>query len=130
QGNRYLVSSTPDRVEKAWASFDKAIHLDPKFAPAYIGIFQVRLAQGTGSWSAGAVSNLHEAEMKLIEIAPSLAEAQSAAACIKFRAGRMADALADASRATHMRLGSKDDCGFVHTIYGWLLMNAGETDKA
>jgi Tfp pilus assembly protein PilF len=133
QGNRCLVSETREWLDKASAAFNSAIDKDPKFALAYVGLFEVRVRQYTGfeNVSADAQSNLRVAATNLIEIAPNLAEARMASSFLKSLDGHLDGALADARRATKMRLGSKENGGgLVHILYGWYLEKAGRTDEA
>ena len=85
---------------------------------------------GFGNPTAGAVLNTREAAKRLLEIAPSLAEARVATAYVKHLDGHFREALLDAHQATQMRAGSKKGSGLVHWLYGWLLMNAGHPDAA
>jgi tetratricopeptide (TPR) repeat protein len=65
-----------------------------------------------------------------MEIDPFLAEARIASANVKYLDGQFREALAEARLATRMRAASKEGNAFVHEIYGWYLMNAGDPEAA
>jgi tetratricopeptide (TPR) repeat protein len=132
RGNYCAQKHTPERLNRALAYFKRALELDAKFAPAYIGLYKVRMAQhsGVGNPSVDAGVNLRAAAAKLMEIDPSLAEARIASANVKYLDGQFREALAEARLATRMRAASKEGNAFVHEIYGWYLMNAGDPEAA
>jgi serine/threonine protein kinase/Tfp pilus assembly protein PilF len=129
--------NTQDQVAQAIVDYTQAIQLDPKFAPAYIGLFKLRLWQWGGSnrypdedASKLRASNLRAAATKLVDVAPSLAEAQLAASQIKWLDGLQDEALAVAEKATHLRAASKEGRGFVHEMYGWQLLMTGDQEHS
>jgi serine/threonine protein kinase len=136
RGNQSAISQTPERLNQALEFFNKALKLDPKFLPAYFGVFRVRVFQycTSSGWaglpSAQAASNLHVAARKLMEIDPNRAEAWIAASFIKCDEGDGDGAKADDRQAASRWAGSKEARGFAHTICGNNLMVSGEYDAA
>ncbi len=136
RGNQAAISQTPERLNQALDFFDGALKLDPKFLPAYFGVFRVRVFQycASGGWagapSTDTVSNLHSAAKRLMEIDPNRAEAWSASSFIKCQEGGSDGAKADDRQAASRWAGSKEGRGFAHTICGNNLMVSGEYDAA
>jgi serine/threonine protein kinase len=60
RGNYCALKHTPERLNRALVYFKRALELDPKLAPAYIGLYKVRMAQhsGVGNPSVDAGANL------------------------------------------------------------------------
>jgi tetratricopeptide (TPR) repeat protein len=125
--------NTPEQLAKALAYYDRAIQLDRKFAPAYIGLFSLRVGQWSGSNRFPEklrAANLRAAATKLVEVAPSLAEAQLAASLLKWLDGLQDEALREAEKATHVRASSREGSGFVHAVYGWQLLMTGDQENS
>jgi tetratricopeptide (TPR) repeat protein len=129
--------NTPDQLAHAIAEYSEAIQLEPTFAPAYIGLFKLRL----GQWGNTAghspedvtklcVANLRAAATNLVRMAPRLAEAQLAVSQLKWLDGHQEEALAEAKKATDMRASSKVGRGFVHAMYGWQLFMTGDQEHS
>ena len=133
QANAVLLSQTPSRLQQAGDLFNQAVELDPQFPPAHIGVFEVRMLEASASPYVDSVrtaANLRVAASNLLRVAPHLAEAQIASACLKCLDGQWGAATEEARRATRMPVASKEGAGLVHNIYGWLLMNTGFTEEA
>jgi protein kinase-like protein len=127
------ISQTPARLDQAQQFFAQAAQLDPKFAPALIGLFRTRLLQQSSSPTApdGAEANVRAAATQLMAIAPELAEARLAASYTNYLDGNWREAITQARLATQMPIGSgKDGVAMVHGVYGWYLLHVGETAAA
>jgi serine/threonine protein kinase/tetratricopeptide (TPR) repeat protein len=133
QGDLYLVSGTPERLDQAWAAFNGAVQKDTNFALGYVGLWEVCFGRygGLGNVSADAESNLRADALTLIEKAPNLAETKMASSFLKYLDGHLDAAMEDARQAAKMRPGSKENGGsLVHSLYGWYLLNAGRPEDA
>jgi serine/threonine protein kinase/tetratricopeptide (TPR) repeat protein len=129
--------NTPEQLAQAIADHSRAIQLEPTFAPAYIGLFKLRLGQwgNSAGHSSEEVTKLCEANLRgaatnLVRVAPWLAEAQLAASQLKWLDGRQEKALEEAEMATHMPASSKEGRGFVHAMYGWQLFMTGDQQNS
>jgi serine/threonine protein kinase len=129
QGNHCVLSATPERVNQALDYFKSAIALDPRFAPAYFGLFRAYMQQQEGdpqrSPGDDRIQNLRATAKKLKEVAPALAETRITDSFIKWSDWQFPEALAEARSATKIRAGSKEARAWVHSFLGYYLL---ETD--
>jgi tetratricopeptide (TPR) repeat protein len=132
EGNDVLKKATPERLLAALDYFNKAVKLDPQFAPTYVGLFRVRLAQQFyfDHPHTDALANLRAAATNLMKMAPHLGEALIARAYLYDLDGHNREALAEAEKAAWMPPGSKEGSALVHMFYGRYLMMAGRSDEA
>ncbi len=121
QGNICILSETPERRVQGIKFFKEAIRKDPTFVPARLGLFN---AYPVFSAEGRAVAR------ELAQVAPSMAEAHYAAACVKWWDWKFRDALAEARAATKMRAASRADLGWVHCLVGWFLLETGHPEEA
>jgi serine/threonine protein kinase len=129
--------NTPDQLAHAIANYEQAIRVEPTFAPAYVGLFKLRLGQWAGSdrhpledASKVRTANLRAAATSLVRVAPWLAEAQFAVSQLKWLEGRQEEALLEAEKSTHMQASSKENRGFVHAMYRWQLFMTGDEKRS
>lgn len=132
QGNRCLEGRTSERVKQASVYFNKAIKLDPKFVPAYAGLFNVSVSRGGLESDASAEVHweFRAAATKLAEVAPSYAEAHTATAMVKWVDWKFSEALREARSATQIRAASRQGQGSAHNIYGFFLLETGNPNAA
>lgn len=132
EGNYCLLSETPDGLPQAYQYFTEAIRLDPKFVPAYFGLFQVRFAQNSAlvSVSPDAAHNLRAVKDQLMSIAPEYAEAYIADALLTSADGDARKARDELRKALHMRAASRETAGMGHSLYGFFLLESGDADGA
>jgi TolB-like protein/DNA-binding winged helix-turn-helix (wHTH) protein/Tfp pilus assembly protein PilF len=86
KGRYLIIKDTLEDFERSIPFFQKAISLDPNFAPAYVGLVESQLLMAT--WKntpAGEVSpNVKTAARKAVELDPALAEAHAALGSVNF----------------------------------------------
>ena len=132
QGDHCLDGRASDRVDQAVAYYNRAIELDPRFVPAYAGLFRASIGRGgmEEDASADVRRNFRAAASKLAAIAPSYAEAKTATATVRWIDWQFPEALADARSATKMRAASREGRGLAHLAYGFLLLQTAHPDAA
>ena len=86
RGRYWWHKSTPDDERKGLDYFQKAIAKDPNYAPAYSGVADsfVWLAHHGGLPPKEALPKAKQAAIKALELDPSLAEAHTSLAIVKF----------------------------------------------
>ncbi|MCI0604650.1 protein kinase [bacterium] len=87
KGRYFWNKRTLDGFRKSIDSFDDAIHLDPKFALAYAGLADAYSFMGGYGYfpSREAYTKAKEEAVKALELDPSLAEAHTSLATVKYR---------------------------------------------
>jgi tetratricopeptide (TPR) repeat protein len=132
QGNHCILEGTEKSLGHALDFFNQAIARDPKFAPAYVGVFRTRLQQQAGLFRRSAIKeqNVQAAVAKLNEIAPKLAETRVANCYVKLLDGHLPDALAESRLALNAPTGSKEGRGWVHAFCGFFLVASGYPEEA
>ena len=134
QGNTFLKSATPEGVRNAMASFNEAIKRDPKFIPAYWGLFGTYVYQRgmahDGDRPADIRTKIHTVAKTLMQIDPNCAESLCASASVKWSDWQIREALAEARLATQARARCKDGRAWAHGGYGFFLELTGHPDAA
>ena len=132
QGNHCILEGTEKSLGHALDFFNQAIARDPKFAPAYVGVFRARLQQEAGLFHRSVIKeqNVRAAAAKLNEIAPKLAETRMANCYVKLLGGHLPEALAESRLALNAPTGSKEGRGWVHAFYGFFLVSSGTPEEA
>jgi serine/threonine protein kinase/Flp pilus assembly protein TadD len=123
QGNSVILSGPSARYRQAFDYFKEAIDLDPKFVPAYFGLFRTQVQlEGPAALRATAE--------KMMSFAPSKAESRGALALIKWYDWKFAEALADARLATKLSADSREGEAYAYLAYGFFLMETGSPVEA
>jgi tetratricopeptide (TPR) repeat protein len=81
EGRHHLTQYTPAAIDRARQCFERAIALDPQYAPAYAGLADYNVMQ-TGVGSVDPLQALplgRQAAMRALELDPQLAEAHAMA---------------------------------------------------
>jgi TolB-like protein/Tfp pilus assembly protein PilF len=125
----YGNSNTRADIERSMVYFQRAIELDPTFAPAYVGLADASNELGTvmvgappGETRAKAVG----AVRKALELEPDLAEAHVLLAHLQQEQWHWADAEAEYKRALELSPNNAD----AHAGLASWLMCRGRTDEA
>ncbi len=125
----YGNSHTRADIEGSMVYFQRAIEMDPTFAPAYVGLAGVSNELGTvivgappGQTRAKAISTVRKA----LELEPDLAEAHVLLAQVQQEQWHWADAEADYRRALEL---SPNDADAHAGLASWLMCQ-GRTDEA
>lgn len=111
---------------EAYANFNRAIELDPKFARAYAGLLELRLRESVPGMGPMERPELLGIAGKLQELAPNMAAAHCAQSALSFRDF-------DFLRATESALTAiKADPNYelAHTHYGFVLLALGRPSEA
>ena len=128
----FFLLHNPHGVPHAVDLFERAISLDPAFAPAYWGRFEADIFQGGMLWNAptNVRQNMRLMAEKLRKVAPSRAEARLATAVNKWVDWDFQGALADARLATRMPEASQEGSASAHCICGFFLVQTGNPAEA
>jgi serine/threonine protein kinase/tetratricopeptide (TPR) repeat protein len=82
EGRHHLTQYTPASIERGRQCFERAIALDPQYAPAYAALAEYHVWQAAGVASAGTLQALQQARqvaLRALELDPLLPEAQAVA---------------------------------------------------
>jgi TolB-like protein/DNA-binding winged helix-turn-helix (wHTH) protein len=76
KGNYFFRQNSPETTQKSLQYFQKAVEIDPKFAPAYVGIARSYNFLGEGAVPVGeATAAADSAVAKALQLQPDLSEA-------------------------------------------------------
>ena len=85
KGLYYIDQSDPNALLSAQKFFERAIELDPNFAPAYAGLAQVYILVALAGPPSEAMPLARAAAQKALELDDNLAEAHCSLATIRFQ---------------------------------------------
>jgi TolB-like protein/Tfp pilus assembly protein PilF len=125
----YGNSNTRADIERSMVYFQRAIELDPTFAPAYVGLADASNELGTvmvGAPPAETRAKAVGAVRKALELEPDLAEAHVLLAHLQQEQWHWADAEAEYKRALELSPNNAD----AHAGLASWLMCRGRTDEA
>ena len=125
----YGNSNTRADIERSMVYFQRAIELDPTFAPAYVGLADASNELGTvmvGAPPAETRAKAIGAVRKALELEPDLAEAHVLLAHLQQEQWHWADAEAEYKRALELSPNNAD----AHAGLASWLMCRGRTDEA
>lgn len=126
---RFAKDNSREDVEKSVAYFQDAIHKDPTFAPAYVGLAESYGNLGTvfvGAPPDVARDKLVSAATKALELDPSIAEAHALLADVYQERWRWAAAETEYKRAIELNPNDAE----AHMGYAGWLMCQGRFDEA
>jgi tetratricopeptide (TPR) repeat protein len=129
KGRYHWNKSNPDDIKKAITAFEKAIELDPGFAPAYCMLSYCYSFLGSSGMVpyAEAFSKAKDCTLKAIEIDPHHAESHLSLATIKFMQNwDFAGAEASIQKARDLGLNSS----LLNQIDGMLMIALNRADDA
>jgi tetratricopeptide (TPR) repeat protein len=123
QGNSVILYGPSARYRQALNYFKEAIDLDPKYVPAYFGLFRTQVQlEGLPAFRATAE--------KMMSFAPSKAESRGALALVKWCDWHFREALADARLSTELKADSREGAAYAYLAYGFFLMQKGKAAEA
>ena len=125
----YNASNSRTNVEESIAYFERAIKMDPTFAPAYVGLAAAYTRLGTvfiGASPAQTRPKVISATRKALELDPDLVEAHSLLANVQQEQWHWTDAEAEYKRALEL---SPNDAE-AHISLAWWLLCRGRKDEA
>jgi TolB-like protein/Tfp pilus assembly protein PilF len=125
----YDKSNGRARIEESIGYFDRAIKMDPTFAPAYVGLANAFSELGTvfiGDPPEETRPKVISAARKALELEPDLAEAHVLLAHVQQEQFHWADAEAEYRRALELNPNDAD----AHAGLALWLLSSGRTDEA
>jgi len=128
KGMHNLLAESPQAIELAIRHFQRAIELDPGFAPAWAGLSECHMTRaGRGmAPAAEAIADARVAAEKALALDESLAEAHVALGTIESRGRNLAAALHSLQRAIELNPGLAQ----AHQILGRVLYCIERHDQA
>jgi TolB-like protein/predicted Ser/Thr protein kinase len=126
RGLSYFMRWTPDFFQKAIESFDQAIAIDPRYAPAYAGLAECYTEMSFFGAPREWMPKAKEAARQALELDDTLGNAHNSLAVIKMYYDR------DYAGAEHeFKRGIALDPGsaHIHMWYGWYLGLMGRFDE-
>ena len=127
RGRQLIHQVSPASYESAVQMFERAIEIDPTYAPAYAGLAEMHCRYY--EWAAGgeaARSAAHRASRKALELAPQLAESHVAGGHVLKTFGKNEEAETEFQEAIRI-----NPCSFdAHHLYGRLCFQWGKMEQA
>ncbi len=121
-GKQFASRPTPDNRRRAAAAYEKALQLDPQFAPAWAGLAGVTFALSLYVETATAVSEGYQRAMaaaeKAVALDPELADGYAVRGSLRIDKADWAGARADVERALALNPGSAG----LHLSYAWIIL--------
>jgi serine/threonine protein kinase/tetratricopeptide (TPR) repeat protein len=127
RGRQLLNRFSRPNIEAARGMFERAIELDPSYAPAWSGLAEAHA--WTYQWWAGSVEDLERADRasrRALELAPNLAEAHAARGFALELARRYDDAAAEFEQALRIN----PDLFDALYLYARSAFSAGRIEKS
>ncbi len=126
KGNYFFRQNSPETSQKSLQYFQQAVEIDPKLAPAYVGIARAYNFLGEGTVPAGeATAAADSAVAKALQLQPDLSEAYAERAwTLLFYHWDFPGAERDFRHALDLNPGSSD----AHEGYGAYLVVMGQFD--
>jgi DNA-binding winged helix-turn-helix (wHTH) protein len=127
KGRYVLDGEGSERAERAVAFFERALDLDERHAPSWLGLAEARLVQANRDGDPAAFAAAAEAADRAVRLAPTLGAAWAARAAARWRADWNWEA-AEADYAVALER-SPDDAD-VHLAYAFFCAARGRHDPA
>ncbi len=131
EGRHFWVLRTPEGFARARTMFNRAVALDPEWAPAHAALanleaIEASYVKGAGGAAAAQFQVAEQAAKRAIQLDPTLGEPYAALGKIAMEAGRAAEATDYFRRA----LALEPNNALVHDWYGDLCVGQGRLDVA